>query len=146
MNCASIYQHSMQDHNRLRELFRQFQMLRSNDRAKAVQLFESFKTGLEHHIAWEEDVLFPAFESQFVHLGWPTQALRREHLEIREFLNAIAEKLRDENCETDVEELGLEAVLRPHTDKEESILYRMVDQVSGGEERSEILARMIAGT
>jgi iron-sulfur cluster repair protein YtfE (RIC family) len=40
------------------------------------------------------------------------------------------------------EEMALEAVLCPHNQKEESILYPMIDQVVGQEERAEIFAAM----
>jgi hemerythrin superfamily protein len=43
---------------------------------------------------------------------------------------------------TEEEEWGLEAVLCPHNQKEEGILYPMIDQVVGEDERAEIFAAM----
>ena len=38
--------------------------------------------------------------------------------------------------------MGLEAVLCPHNQKEEDVLYPMIDQVVGDDERTEIFAAM----
>jgi len=72
--------------------------------------------------------------------------MRWEHREIRKYLDAIAEKLARGDCDTEVEEMGLQAVLCPHNHKEESILYPMIDQVTDAEERAEIFARMSTST
>jgi len=127
----------------LDELFHQFQQLKPTDRSKAVRHFQEFKTGLEQHIVWEEEILFPSFEAKFGLPGGPTQVMRWEHQEIRKYLDAIAEKLA-RNDDTEVEEMGLQAVLCPHNQKEEGILYPMIDQVTGAEERAGIFARMDA--
>lgn len=142
MNSQSINDHYTKDHDRLDELLRQFQTLKLSDRSKAARNFEEFKAGLEQHIAWEEEILFPSFEKKFGHLDGPTEVMRWEHREIRAFLNAIAEKLARGDCDTTIEEMGLQSVLCPHNHKEESILYPMIDQVTGDEERTEIFARM----
>jgi len=47
------------DHNRLDELFKTFQQLKRSHPPKAKGVFEEFKFGLERHIVWEEDLLFP---------------------------------------------------------------------------------------
>ncbi|MFO1515082.1 MAG: hypothetical protein U1F83_19610 [Verrucomicrobiota bacterium] len=55
-------------------------------------------------------------------------------------------KLARNDYETEFEEMGLQGVLCPHNhSKEESILYPMIDQVTGAEERADIFARMNAG-
>jgi len=144
MNTASINEHYTQDHDRLDDLFYEFKQLKSSDRTKAVQHFQEFKIGLEQHIVWEEEILFPSFEKKFGHLGGPTQVMRWEHQEIRKYLDAIAEKLARNDFDTEVEEMGLQGVLCPHNHKEENILYPMIDQVTGAEERAEIFARMSA--
>ena len=71
--------------------------------------------------------------------------MRWEHREIRKYLDDIAEKLARNDYETEFEEMGLQGVLCPHNHKEESILYPMIDQVTGAEERADIFARMNAG-
>ena len=48
-----------QDHDRLDELFKTFQELKRSDFSKAQEAFKEFKVGLQRHIVWEEDLLFP---------------------------------------------------------------------------------------
>lgn len=146
MKNASINEHYTQDHDRLDELFLQFQQLKATNRAVALQHFRDFKSGLERHIVWEEEILFPSFERRTGHTGGPTEVMRWEHREIRKFLDAIAEKLAKEDFNTETEESGLQAVLCPHNHKEENILYPMIDQVTGEEERAEIFSKMNADT
>lgn len=145
MNTVSINEHYTHDHDRLDELFHQFQTLKTSDRVQAANNFREFKAGLEQHIVWEEEILFPSFETKFGLPGGPTEVMRWEHREIRKFLDAIAEKLVREEFDTEAEEEGLQAVLCPHNQKEEGILYPMIDQVTGAEERAEIFTRMSAG-
>lgn len=145
MNTASINDHYTHDHDRLDELFHQFQTLKSADRPNALRHYQEFNAGLEQHIVWEEELLFPSFESKTGMVTGPTEVMRWEHRQIRDFLNAIAEKLARDDFDTSDEESGLLAVLGPHNHKEENILYPMIDQVTGAEERAEIFARMNAG-
>jgi len=141
----SINQHYTEDHERLDELFHQFQKHKATDHDTAVKAFQEFKAGLEQHIAWEEEILFPSFEKNFGHLGGPTEVMRWEHQEIRKYLDAILTKLGREDWQTEVEEIGLTSVLCPHNHKEESILYPMIDQITHAEELKEIFARMGKG-
>lgn len=141
----SINQHYTEDHERLDELFFQFRKLKSSNPARAKNNFSEFKAGLEQHMAWEEELLFPSFEARFGHMGGPTAVMRWEHQEIRKYLNAISEKLAQSDWQTEAEELGLTSVLCPHNHKEESILYPMIDQVTHAKEQKEIFARMGKG-
>lgn len=144
MNTASINEHYTHDHDRLDELFHQFQTLKPSDRVQAANNFREFKAGLEQHIVWEEEILFPSFETKFRLPGGPTEVMRLEHREIRKYLDAIADKLARDDFDTADEESGLLAVLCPHNQKEEGILYPMIDQVTRAEERAGIFARMSA--
>lgn len=138
----SINQHYTADHERLDELFHQFQKQKTTNRDPAIKAFQEFKAGLERHIIWEEEILFPSFEKKFGHLGGPTVVMRWEHQEIRKYLDAISAKLAQEDLQTEAEEVGLTSVLCSHNHKEESILYPMIDQTTYAEERKEIFARM----
>lgn len=138
----TINEHYTEDHERLDELFHQFRKLKFSDQARAKNNFTQFKSGLEQHMVWEEEILFPSFETRFGHVGGPTEVMRWEHQEIRKYLDAISKKLAQGDWQTEAEELGLTSVLCPHNHKEESILYPMIDQVTQAEERKEIFARM----
>ncbi|MBU6408824.1 MAG: hemerythrin domain-containing protein [Verrucomicrobia bacterium] len=143
MQTQSINQHYTEDHQRLDDLFHEFQELKATDRRKAERLFHEFKTGLERHIVWEERILFQAFEEKFTHLqSGPTAVMRLEHQEIRRHLDAIAGKLTEENFETSEDEHALETVLCPHNHKEEGILYPMMDHVFSEQERNEMFLKM----
>ena len=143
MQTQSINQHYTEDHQRLDNLFHEFQELKSANRRKAEQVFHEFKADLERHIVWEEEILFPAFEEKFNHLqDGPTMFMRLEHQEIRKYLDAIAGKLAEENFETDDEEMRLEAILCPHNHKEEGILYPIMDHVFSEQERTGMFLKM----
>lgn len=142
MNDLSISVHFSEDHDRLDELFRRFQTRMPSDRARAVQSFEEFKQGLERHIVWEEGILFPAFELKTGHTEGPTTVMRMEHQEIRGLLGAISARLTEGRDDTVADEAALLAVLAAHNHKEENILYPMIDQVTGAEERTEMFAEM----
>lgn len=144
MNTVSINEHYTHDHDRLDELFHQFQTLKTSNRVQATNNFREFKAGLEQHIVWEEEILFPSLEMKLGLPGGPTEVMRWEHREIRKYLDAIADKLGCDDFDTSGEESGLLAVLCPHNRKEEGILYPMIDQVTGAEERAGIFARMNA--
>lgn len=143
MQTQSINRYYTEDHQRLDDLFHEFQELKASDRRRAERLFYEFRAGLERHIVWEEKILFPAFEEKLNHLqDGPTAVMRLEHQEIRRHMNAIAGKLAEENFETADDEFALEAVLCPHNHKEEGILYPMMDQVFGEPERSGLFLEM----
>ena len=79
-----------QDHDRLDELFKTFQQLKRSDFAKAKEAFKEFKVGLQRHIVWEEDLLFPLWEKKTGRSEeGPTVVMRAEHRQIGQQLEAI---------------------------------------------------------
>ena len=143
MKPTTIHEHFAADHQHLEGLFHQFQSLKAADRNNAEKSFREFKAGLERHIAWEEEILFSSFDRRFGHpQGGPTAAVRWEHQQIRQFLDAIALKVARRDFASEEEEMGLEAVLCPHNQKGEGVLYPMIDQVVGEDEPMEIFAAM----
>ena len=50
METQSINQHYTEDHQRLDDLFHEFQELKATDHWKAKKSFFEFKAGLERHI------------------------------------------------------------------------------------------------
>ncbi len=117
------------DHDRLDGIFIKFQEIKRNDVSIAQSLFSEFKNGLEKHIVWEEDILFPVFEEKTgMKTQGPTVVMRYEHTQIKDFLAKIHEKIQAGNPETDEEEKGMLQVLKVHNEKEENILYPWIDQ------------------
>lgn len=132
-----------QDHDRLDALFTTFQEQKRNDFAKAKEAFVPFKFGLQRHIVWEEDVLFPKWEENSgMAEGGPTQVMRTEHRMIGDCLEAIHQKVQAEDPESDRDEQRLLEILKSHNMKEERILYPSIDQVISDQERAELYQAM----
>jgi hemerythrin superfamily protein len=124
----SINEYFAADHDRLDGLFTQFQKLKRADFPAAKENFKQFLKGLTRHIVWEEDVLFPAFEERTgMRGGGPTEVMRREHRLIKAQLDAIHDKVRAGDPDSDNAEMTLLEILGSHNRKEETILYPAID-------------------
>jgi regulator of cell morphogenesis and NO signaling len=132
-----------QDHDRLDELFKTFQQLKRSDFPKAEQAFKEFKVGLQRHIVWEEDLLFSLWEKKTgMSDSGPTPAMRNEHRQIGQQVEAIHRKVANQNVDSDQEEQGLLDLLASHNRKEERALYPAIDQVTSVEEREAVFHNM----
>lgn len=131
------------DHDRLDELFAAFQRMKRSDFAKAKEAFKQFNVGLQRHIVWEEDLLFPLWEEKSgVSDGGPTCVMRAEHRQVGALLEAIHQKVATGDPASDQEEQRLLALLGSHNLKEERVLYPSIDQVTTREERERLFQRM----
>jgi hemerythrin superfamily protein len=90
---------------------------------------------------WEEELLFPIWEEKtgMVEDG-PTPVTRFEHSQIRQYLDAIHQKVEGQNPDTDREEQALGS----HNRKEERTLYPAIDNVTNAEERATVFSSMNA--
>ena len=132
-----------QDHDRLDDLFKTFQQLKRSDFPKAKEAFKEFKFGLQRHIVWEEDVLFPLWEKKTgMSESGPTPVMRHEHRQIGQQLEAIHGKVSEQNPDSDKEEQALLDLLGSHNRKEELRLYPAIDQVAGTEGQEAIFQSM----
>ena len=132
-----------QDHDRLDELFTTFQKVKRSDFAVAKEAFKEFKFGLQRHIVWEEELLFPLWEKKTGRSEeGPTVVMRAEHRQIRQQLEAIHDKVAKLNPDSDQEEQVLLDVLGSHNRKEERALYPAIDQVTSAEEREAVFQNM----
>lgn len=132
-----------QDHNRLEGLVTEFQATKGSDLGKAKHFFSEFKRGLQRHIVWEEEILFPLFEHRTgMEDRGPTAVMRTEHRQIKDFLEQIHDRIAKGETNTDEFERGLLTVLSAHNQKEETILYPWIDQSMSEQEAEETLARM----
>ncbi len=132
-----------EDHDRLDALFQSFQTSKRRDFAKAKEAFVEFKFGLQRHIVWEEELLFPLWEEKtgMAEAG-PTAVMRAEHRRIAEQLEAIHLKVAAQNSDSDQEEGALLQVLNSHNMKEERVLYPAIDEVATPEECRDIFHKM----
>ena len=107
----------------------------------AHTLFDQFQRTILHHLAMEENVLFPAFEAHTGNTMGPTQVMRMEHEQMRGLIQEMARAVAKTNYEA---YLGLSETLnmlmQQHNLKEENMLYPMTDQMLGGERDSLIHA------
>ncbi len=131
------------DHGRLDQLLETYRRLKRADFARAKQAFREFKFGLQRHIIWEETVLFPLFEDKSgMHDRGPTAVMRAEHREIGRRLEALHDKVRRQDADSDREEEELLQALAAHNQKEENVLYPAIDRLSSAEERAAAFKKM----
>lgn len=125
------------DHDRLDELFTRFQQHKRSDFVRAREFFKEFKFGLQRHIIWEEQVLFPLFEQKTgIYHNGPTEVMRADHRRIGTHLEAIHDKVRRQDADSDHEEQGLLTALAAHNEKEERVLYPTLDRLLTDDERA----------
>jgi iron-sulfur cluster repair protein YtfE (RIC family) len=133
-----------EDHDRLDNKIRMYstEKLVNVERAESIFLF--FKSELERHIIWEEDILFPVFERKTgIKDAGPTLIMRMEHIQIKNHLQEIKRKLHakkiQDPCE---EEVALFKVLESHNQKEENILYPGIDNLTSEQEKEQMIKQM----
>jgi iron-sulfur cluster repair protein YtfE (RIC family) len=130
------------DHRACDDLFASAEAaVAQNNWDSARSLFERFQAAMAHHLAMEEEVLFPAFEARTGMSMGPTEVMRSEHAQMRGLLQEMAGAVTnaDQNRYLGLSET-LNMLMQQHNLKEENMLYPMSDQVLGGERDSLIRA------
>ena len=139
----SITQYYEQDHARLDTLLKEFRANKRSNLAVAEPAYRQFAAGLTRHILWEEHILFPLFDTKAGTAGMgPTAVMRMEHRQIIQLLEAILHKLEHRDVAKDSEETALVELLAAHNQKEESILYPLIDESLSDDERQEVFTKM----
>lgn len=137
---STFYEH---DHDRLDELFKNFQQYKHTDFVRAKGYFKQFKFGLQRHIVWEEEILFPLFERKTgLTEGGPTHIMRFEHRLIGRYLEEVHRKVKAHDPDSDREEQDLLNTLFLHNEKEEQILYPAIDRSMSLDERTAVFQTM----
>jgi hemerythrin-like domain-containing protein len=132
------------DHRRLDSILADAKRcLVAGDVPRASARFAEFRDGLEHHIAAEEEVLFPAFETFTRGAGnGPSYVMRMEHAEIRRLMAEVASSLERGDGERHATPLAaLTARIYAHNGKEERILYPAIEQAAREANALEALLR-----
>jgi len=142
MDRATITAYFEQDHDRLDALLTTFHEVKRRDFPLAKERFREFKFGLQRHIVWEEDLLFPLWEQRSGITEGPTAVMRMEHKRIGAALETLHDKVKQGDPECDVEERALTELLEAHNLKEERILYPAIDRAITDEERQSLFRRM----
>ena len=138
-----IAQFMNEDHARLDRIFEEFRQQQSRDKAQATRLFDEFMAGLQRHILWEEELLFPIFEARTGITEGPTAVMRMEHGQIKGILEEMNMRMPGAAAEGLAELItDLLEVLGAHNQKEENILYPAIDQMLTDEDREKVRANM----
>ena len=133
-----IYEFMSRDHSRLDYIFQEFR--KSKKAAEAEQLFLEFRAGMERHIKWEEDILFPLAKKKIGDDSPMVDELIVQHNRIKDDLRGLADSLktRDKILEDDLEQL-----LAAHDKMEEEDMYPWIDDYIEDKAKKEALSRMI---
>jgi hemerythrin-like domain-containing protein/uncharacterized protein (DUF2249 family) len=102
-----------------------------------------FVHGLQRHIRFEESVLFPEFE-RVTHMSpdqGPTAVMRMEHRMIEERLAQMKDAAERGVRPPETVRAELRAILEPHDEKEEHVLYPMLDRALEPRAADEIVWR-----
>ncbi len=132
---ANITDYMTNDHRSCDDIFALAEESVANGKwPKAKAEFATFCIEIERHLAMEEDILFPAFETKSGMQGGPTVVMRSEHQQMRKLISDMAQCVQDNNRDG---YLGLSETLmvltQQHNMKEEQMLYHMMDQTFGTE-------------
>lgn len=131
------------DHTRLDTLFQNFLKKKDQHFSEAKSHFKDFVHGLQRHIVWEEDVLFPVFEQKTgMTAGGPTAVMRSEHRKIKEILERLHEEVRQGNAAVEAIAEHLMSALSIHNQKEEHVLYPSLDEMLNEQEVKTIFQKM----
>lgn len=142
---STISQFMEDDHRHCDELFAAVEnLVAAGEWQAAASAYEKFHTAMEHHLAMEEQELFPAFELASGSTMGPTQVMRMEHRQMRDLFEAMRAAIEARETE---EYLGagetLLILMQQHNMKEENILYPMTERALPDEGEA-VLQRMRA--
>jgi iron-sulfur cluster repair protein YtfE (RIC family) len=130
------------DHRRLDGLFNQFQRLLAQEAASAGETFSRFMGGLERHIEWEEELLFPQFEQRSGMTGvGPTAVMRSEHRCFKILIDRMQDRL-SAGASPDGLDTQLLDALTVHNRREEKVLYAWMDGLLSEEEAGMLINGM----
>ncbi|MDE2028151.1 MAG: hemerythrin domain-containing protein [Candidatus Omnitrophica bacterium] len=145
MPSVSVTRFYSWDHDALDKYLTRFHELKRVDFEQAKLLFKTFMLVLKRHMLWEEEIVFPAFETKTkIKANGPTAVMRHEHVLIKDALDKLHQKVRERNFDSDEEEHVLLALLAMHGRKEEAMIYPAMDRLMTAGEKEEIFRKMEA--
>ena len=126
------------DHSRLDYIFQEFR--KSKKAGETKQFFLEFKDGLERHMKWEEDILFPIVKQRLGEDSAMIDELVLQHNRMKDDLKGISAGLgaRDTNLESDLDQL-----MASHDKMEEEGIYPWIDDYIDDKAKKEALSRMM---
>lgn len=131
------------EHARLDDLQRSvLAALRAGSLREARRHFTVFERRLHRHIQFEEEILFPLFESKEAGPERPARVMRAEHREIRMLLERAGRALYGPLPEAERLCQSLHARLERHDLDEEAAFYDRFDQLLEPAERATLVERI----
>jgi iron-sulfur cluster repair protein YtfE (RIC family) len=142
---ATILDYLSSDHRACDDLFASVEAaVAQRDWEGARAQFDRFAAAMLHHLAREEQVLFPAFEACTANDMGPTRVMRMEHEQIRRLMQDLARTVADaDHCRALGLSETLNLLLQHHNLKEEDLLFPMFDQMLD-DERAGLIGAMQA--
>jgi uncharacterized protein (DUF2249 family) len=116
----------------------------AGDMDEARRHFLLFERRLNRHIHFEEEILFPAFESRTESRHGATRAMRAEHREIRMMLERAARSLYGPPDGAEHACRALHEVIERHDFTEEAAFYDVLDRLLDPAESAALVARIHA--
>jgi len=114
----------------------------TEDWGNVDQITHELVTHLKRHMALEEEVLYPAYESSPQAPQGPTMALREEHTNIVRLIQDTARVIRSRDSDHVLECLAhLEHQMIKHHEKEEDIFLPMASHILNAN-RDELLRKL----
>jgi iron-sulfur cluster repair protein YtfE (RIC family) len=107
---------------------------RRTDWAQVAQETAAFRSAMERHFRFEEEVLFPPLEQVSPMSTGPTEMMRQQHAQIRALLDDLGAAATAEDADdfTGISET-LHFLIQQHNAKEEGILYPLADRALGAD-------------
>lgn len=126
-----LSEYLLQDHARCDGLLRQAQQsvgaARWTDARRDVA---AFRDALERHVLIEEHIVFPAFERALGSAASPTTAMRADHVRVRALAQRTADAVDALSAQDFVRHAeSLLLTLHQHSEKEEGVLYPMIERL-----------------
>jgi len=95
----------------------------------ADERFLAFANETLRHFKREEEILFPAFETQTGMTQGPTQVMKYEHEQVRGLIGNMAEAIEKQDTDAALSLAeSMMILLQQHNMKEEQMLYAMCDR------------------
>jgi uncharacterized protein (DUF2249 family)/hemerythrin-like domain-containing protein len=115
---------------------------------QARDLFSDFAHGLRRHIDFEEQLLFPEFETRcrLVQEDGPTRVMRAEHGSILAIVRVLEAQIDVLEAPIELGRIELRQIQRDHDLKEELIFYPALDRILDAEENDRVVARIQSWT
>jgi len=131
------------EHSKYENLLSQCQdAVEMEDWGTVDQVFNELVTHLQRHMALEEEVLYPAYESTTHAPQGPTTALREEHSGLVRLIRDMARIIKTRDSEHVLESVAhLEYQMIKHHEKEEDIFLPMASYILNAG-RDELVRKM----